>query len=472
MNSAAGGARWVMLENLLRQFLGLGVYLVLARLLGPEAFGLLALAGVAVTFSSIFIEGALGDAVVQRKQAEAGFLDTVFATAGGAGMLIATLLYLAADPVAALLGQDQLAALLRWLAPVIAINALCVVQQAILQRRFAYRAFAIRTGVGLLAGGGTGIALALSGYGVMSLVGQQLVQAAVNFLVLWGVSEWRPGVRVSRGHLKALLRFAAPLVAGNFLNFFNRKGDDLLIGVFLGPVALGYYALAYQVLLVLEQLVSRGFDAVGLSTFSRLQHDVQALQKTFLRFTRLAGMAAVPVFVGAAAVAPVAWPLLFGDAWQSAVPVFQWLTLAGLLHAVFHFNHAMFKACGKPGMSLVVAAINAIANVVIFLLVVRHGVVAVAAAYAIRAWLFAPVGLILLRRVTGLSIWHYVRQHSTPIFAGLVMAAVVFWISQVNQSWPGLIGQIAGGAAVYLVLVGCFMFDRPEHILRAIKKPA
>ncbi len=457
LNSAAAGARWVMVENLLRQVLGLAVFLVLARLLGPEAFGLLALAAVAVAFGSLFTEGSLGDAIVQRQSLDDGFLDSVFVTALGAGFVFGGLLLLASGPLSQLLDQPQLAPLLRWLAPVVAINALCVVQQALLQRAFAYRTLAIRTGVGIVAGGAAGIGMAMAGQGALSLVGQQLVQAGINLVVLWTASSWRPGRSVSRVHLRALAAFAAPLVARNLLNFVNRKSDDLLIGIVLGPVALGIYTLAYRVLLVLEELVSRGFDGVGLSTFSRLQNDERALRETFLRFTRLAATAAVPIFLGAAVVAPLALPLLFGEQWRPAVPVFQWLAGAGLLHAVFHFNHAVFKAGGRPGLSFGVTALNAVSNLVLLIVVVQLGVVAVAAAYTLRAWVLAPVGLIILRRLIRLPLLHYLRQHSLPLAAGLVMCAAVARLAWSPGSATDLLLQVTVGVVVYCACLAIFL---------------
>lgn len=457
LNSAAAGARWVMMENLLRQVLGLAVFLILARLLGPEAFGLLALAAVAVAFGSLLTEGSLGDAIVQRQTLEEGFLDTAFLTALAAGLLFALLLMFSSGPVSQVLGQPQLAPLIRWLAPVVAINALCVVHQALLQRAFGYRTLAIRTGMGIAAGGTVGIGMALAGHGALSLVVQQLVQAVVNLAVLWTASSWRPGVKASQNHLRSLADFTAPLVARNFLNFVNRKSDDLLIGVVLGPVALGVYTLAYRVLQVLEELLCRGFDGVGLSTFARLQADKAALRETFLRFTNLAGTAAVPVFLGAALVAPLALPLFFGDQWQAAVPVFQWLAGAGLLHAVFHFNHAVFKAAGKPGLSLKITALNALSNLALLLVVVHIGVVAVAAAYTLRAWVLAPVGLILLGRLIGLSLCHYLQRHSVSLLAGLLMSGAV---SQLEWS-PGSIGdlmlQVTLGAVVYCACLGILL---------------
>ena len=177
------------------------------------------------------------------------------------------------------------------------------------------------------------------------------------------------------------------------------------------------------------------------------------------RITLLACIAAFPCFLGLAAVAPAAIELAFGPEWSAAVPVVQVLALVGLLHVLFQGNHAVFKAKGRPDLSLKLAGLNAAANLALLLLVVRHGVLAVAVAYTLRAYLLAPVGLLMLRRLTGQDPLAHLRPLLPAAVAALVMASCVAGLIEwAGPRWSAatlLPAAIVAGAATYLLLLRC-----------------
>jgi PST family polysaccharide transporter len=425
VQKARMGVAWSLLQNVGRHGANFVIFLLLAKLLQPNDFGLVAMAGVYVALVNVLIEQGLGEALVQRLALDDDHLSTAFWLNLALAALAAGVTLLGAPQVASFYGRPELAEVLRALAMLFPLTALTTVQQARLQRLFAFRALAVRTLTAVMAGGVAGTALAASGFGVWSLVGQQLCAGLVGVLVIWRSAGWRPRLAFSPAHARELLGFSRSVLSVNILNFVSRKGDDLLIGLFLGPVALGLYSVAYQIFTAVEQLLCQGLDAVALAGFSRLQQQAERLRAAYYRAVKTASLAVLPAFAGVALVAPEFVSGVLGRQWLPAVTVIQWLACAGVLHGLFHLNHAVFKACGQPGVSLRLMLVNAGANLLLFVVVVRWGIEAVAAAYVLRAYLLAPLGLWALRRMIGVSVKTYLLQLRWPMLATLAMVGVL-----------------------------------------------
>lgn len=448
-------AGWALAQNAVKPVISLIIFVTLARVLEPEAYGLVAFAGVAITLITVLVEQGFNDALVQRENIEPGHLDGAFWFALASSVVLMVVLMAGAGALAALLGQPALGPVLQALAALFPLQALAVVPQAMLQRAFAFRTLALRTVLGIAAGGAVAIPLAWNGFGVWSLVAQQLVQSVAGVLVLWQGHRWRPGFAFTARHVADLYRFGRNIIGSSLLDFVNRKADDLIVGLFLGPVALGIYSLSYQVLVVIEQLLCKGFDALALSAFSRLQGDRPRLREALNVAVRWAALLAFPAFIGAALVAPNLVTGFLGAKWLGTVPVIQILMLVGLLHAVLHYNHAIFKACGVPYIGIKLAMIEAVLNVSLFLIAVRWGIVAVAAAYVIRAFLMSPLSLREVRRLVALDVRRYLNQLALPLAATVVLAAVVTGVGRVMtgdfDARAVFIVQILTGIVVYAV---------------------
>lgn len=451
--AARRGALWAFANNGSRQLIGFIAFLGLARMLTPEAFGVVALGTVFVLLGNLLMEQGLGEALVQHAAPRRLHLDSLFWACLGIGLALLGLVWLGAPWLARMLDQPQLEALLPALALQYPLNALALVPQSILQRRMDFRPLAIRGTLGLGIGCALGLGCAAYGLGAWSLVAQQVGGSAAGALILWASTDWRPRARFSLGHLAGLHRFGRKLVGVGLLDLFNRKFDDFLIGTVLGTTALGFYNVAYQAMLVIEQVVSKGFDALALSALSRLQHDRAALVAALQTAVRYAAALAVPVFLLAILFAEPLIALAFGERWLPAAGVLRILALVGALHTVFQFNHALFKAVGRPDISLRLGAIAAVVNLVGFLVAVRWGIEAVAWAYVLRGYALAPLTLLRVRGLTGLSLGAYLRHLVPALAGGAAMCAVVLGLRAV---WP-LAESLAGMATCGLFALGAHL---------------
>lgn len=454
-NKVVKGVIWSTIQSGGSQVISFVVFLVLARLLEPETYGLVALASIFLAFVQVFLDQGFVDAIIQREKLDLEHLDTAFWTSLGISLLLTIFVIASAEPVANLFNQQQLVLIIRWLSLSFLFSALKGVQVAILSRKFAFKALATRSLIANLIGGTVGIAMAFRGFGVWSLVCQQLINGLVDVLVLWTVSDWRPGFNVSVKHFKELFSFGINVMGFNALNFFNRRGDDLLIGYFLGPVALGYYTVAYRLLLVMTQVLVTTTSKVAAPTFSRLQQEPERLRRAFYTATQLSSLITFPISLCVAVLAPELVQCFFGSKWTPSIPVMQVLAFIVPIHLILFYNSSVIMALGKPSWRLRIHCINVLVNVVAFALVVRWGVVAVAAAYVIRGYLLLPISLWALNKLISINMITYLKRYLAPLTGSL---ATVFTILSLKYFLIGFINlyallsiSITIGISVYII---------------------
>jgi PST family polysaccharide transporter len=432
-------------------------YLILARLVAPEAVGVVVLAGTIVEVIQVVLSLGLTGAVMQREQLESGHLDSAFW--GHVALSIpATLACMAAAPaLGAALGIPSLAPVLRVLALAIPLAALDGVQEALFRRRFAFRALALRGVVGQIAGGVIALALAAAGTGAWSLVAFALVPFAVGTGVLWLLSSWRPGFEISIVRYRELLEFGAFATVINVVGVVQRRADHLLIGAALGPVALGYYAMARQFIIAVTDPLERATGPVVWATLCRLQGDPERLDRAVRGFAGYQALILLPASLGIAASAPVLVPLMLGETWQPSVPVLQALGCLAAVVTLAGASSAAVLAVGAARWRAMLEFLRAGVSLGALLLGMRWGIAGVGWALVASAVLFLPVQLSAARLLVPLRIAPYLGRLAVPVFAGAVMAATVVGLrTGLEGRLPAaglLVVMMASGAAVYAAAV-------------------
>jgi O-antigen/teichoic acid export membrane protein len=420
---------WSICQSWGTQFISLIVFSLLARLINPENFGLIALASTFLAFINIFLDQGFSTAIIQRKELEEEHLNTAFWTNIGIAGLMTLITIVLAGEVANFFNQPNLTPVIRWLSLSFLIGSLNSVQTAIFQRKLDFKPLAIRSLIATLTGGVVGISMALMGCGVWSLVGQQLTNGLMQAIVIWWASNWRPKLSFSQRHFRDLFSFGINIIGINILNFLVTRSDNLLIGYFLGPVALGYYDLAYRLLMVVTGLFVGVISPTAMPIFSSIQEDLPRLRNTLYNLVELSNTIAFPVFLGMSALAPELIVVIFGKHWEASIPVMQVLNIIGILYAGFYFNGPLIMAIGKPNWKLGLDVIRTICYVIAFMIAVKWGIVAVAASYVITAYLLAFATIWVMKNLIQIDIPTYLRQYVVPLASSLIM---VFAISGIK----------------------------------------
>src|SRR5574341_237667 len=422
---AAKGFFWSLIQKWGRAGIAALTFVVLSRLLGPEAFGLVTLASVFIDFVEIFLDQGFSAAIIQRPEVDRKHLDTAFWISILTGGLLTAMNIGVSGFISTFFHEPRLAPVLSWLSLSYIVNALSTTQLAILQRKLAFKSLAARSLAAATIGGVVGIGMAFAGFGVWSLVGQNLAKGIAAAVILWSSSDWRPGFNVSVERYKELFGFGISIVGNNLLNVTIRHADDFLIGYFLGPTMLGLYTVGYQLLLIIIRLVTEITNTVAFPAFSRIQHEPERMRRAFYKVTQYTSLLSFPVFIGLAVVAPEVVPALFGAKWMPSIPVMQVLSMIGILQSVLFFNGSVLRASGKPNWEFAIMGLNAFCSILGSLLAVRWGIVAVAASFVITGYLLAPVSYVAVRKQIQIDFRTYLRQYVPPVVASLSMVAVI-----------------------------------------------
>lgn len=340
---------WAYVQTGGRMVASLVISLVLARLLGPESFGVIAMAAVYVFFVETLVRQGLSAAIIQRPELRRSHLDTAFWLIVGATLLLIPVTIALSGWWAELNATPELAPIILGLTPVLAMRGLSVVQEALLRRQMDYRALAVRTNLSVFLGGVAGVVAAVSGLGTWALVVQQAVLATTEVLVLWRVSEWRPGFRLDRRSGGELLGFSTFSALAGMGSFLQARVDTLIIGLIFGPIAVGLYRLATRLTDMVVEAAGGAFQSVSLSELSRLEHDGDRLARRTGEVVRLASLAAVPL-IGLLAI--IADPLLrlLGPDWVPAITSLRILCLAAWLQVLGGLFGPILQAAGRPGV--------------------------------------------------------------------------------------------------------------------------
>ena len=452
-SQAVHSAKWVLIENLTARALSLVTFAVLARLLAPEAFGLLGLAVVVIALCGLFVDTGVSEAIIQRRHMDRELLDTAFWLSVLAGTLLAIICFAAAGPVAGLYGQPELAPVLRVLSVVLFLQSLASTQDALLRRHFRFKAAAARRIVASVVGSVVAVAWAVASPSVWALVAQTVATSMAGVVVLWSVSGYRPGLHGSRKHARSLVNFGVNVLGIRLAFFAGEYGDNFVIGLVLGPRALGYYVVGYRVFRIITEVVTSTLSAVTLPVFSRLQDDRERLVRAFLSVTRLSLSIAVPAFASGAVLAPYLIPALFGDGWGPSIEVMQILSLVGLVTCVASFDRSALIAVGRVRLELAIAVSGALAAVVAFVVGAQWGINGVAIAIVVRAYLFWPVRMLALRAVIGLPLGIYLLQWLLPVACGIGMVLAMLGVGALVPAPARFVSELVTGPLVYAALL-------------------
>ena len=452
---AARGVVWTTLGSLANRLSGLVLFLVLARLLLPAEFGVLAAAVVFVALARTLADAGLTRTLVQRSELRAAHLDSALLVTGGLGALFGLVMAVSAPLVADIYSMPDLEPVLRALAVVPFIAGLLSVPESILRRQLRFRSVAARNVFAAVLSDIVGIVLALLGAGVWALVAQTISSAVIAFVVLWFSVRWRPGKAWERRAMAELLGFGSHVLGISVLSFLNRRAGELIVGITLGPVALGFFSVAMRILSLALDILVYNFGKVAFPVFSRLADDAPRVARAYLRVTETTTLAAFPGFALMALFGSELAPVLFGSQWRDAGPILSIIALIGPAQSLAVFTNTLMLALGRSRLALTWTAVNAVVFVLGFLAASPFGITVVAVTHTTLAWLLMLIGVHLVRGISVVTMADQVRTLAVPLLGCLAMVPVVVALKAFTDLGPALQLLVGGPLAMtaYAVVV-------------------
>ena len=401
---------------------------VLARLLTPADFGLVAMAGISLSLFHIIGDWGLLMAATQRRHMSEDQLSTLFWINVAGGVLLA-LLAIASAPVFVLVfGEPRLINAMVALSITLVTIGIGAQHEAIMRRRLRYGFLHLLGVTSQAMGFVAGIVAAVGGMGFWSLILQQVVARVARTALLWSGTRWTPGKPRRGVDLVEFLRYGAKLVPAHLLAYFSRGFAEIIVGVTTGVSELGIYRRAYGVVMMLEE-IKQPLKAMMPASLSRLQDRAQDFSRFYVHALTMWNMVACGVIGLAAAEAPVIVKLLLGEQWLSAAPLIRWLAPAGLATAVGAATEWMLLPLGHMKRLLALRVLRACSVVVAVLIGWRWGVPGIAAALSLSLCLSLVIELIYTTIGKKLPVKRLVGAFVRPMISATTAGSLVFLVS-------------------------------------------
>ena len=342
-----------MLWSAMQKFGVMGISFVsnviLARLLTPEEFGCMGMLAIFILLCNTFVDGGFGSALIQKKQPTHRDYSTIFWWNIGLSVILYGLLFLFAPVVARFYNMSLLCDVLRVQGLVLIFNALRLIQTNQLRKRLQFRLLAITNIVAAVVSVLVAIVMAFMGFGVWSLVAQQLVLAAVNALLVCAVGKWKPSFVFSFASFRELFNFGFFILLSNLVNTFCNNVQGLLIGRMYNPATMGFYSQARKLEEVVSNSLSQVVDQVAYPVLAEAQHDKTYMQVILKKLITSLAFVVFPLMLVMALAARPLIVLVYSAKWLPAVPYFQILCVAGMASCLQGINYYAVAAVGKSG---------------------------------------------------------------------------------------------------------------------------
>lgn len=397
---------------------------ILARLLGPKIFGLMSIAMSFIMLANVLSDAGMGAALVRDNNPSRELQSTVFWLAVSCGASMAITVSLAALPLSTWFQQPQLAPVLWALAPILVLSSALSVSNATIIRTQRFEIFAAGDFGCAIASAAVGVAMAADGYGVWSLVGQQLVLWVAKAAWVLGMTRFYPSPVIRLKLARPLLRFTFNNIAASFADFVGKSAPLLIVSRLLGVTAAGHYSMGYQLTRVADMVVS---NPVNMVTFSAVAvaPNRQAAANFITTGLRLLMTGLAPLSVGLMLTADLAAPLLLGPKWNATAPVLAALAPGSLLVCVYGFSNSALLGKGRSGRMFKLTFLSSIAIAIATFVGARWGVEEGAAGFSAGAAVMLPLYVWSLAKVTRIPVTTLLSAAATSVSATAIMAGFV-----------------------------------------------
>lgn len=432
--------------------------MVLARILTPRDFGLIAMVAAVTGFIMIFKDLGLSMATVQKAEINHGQVSTLFWINVAISSALMLLTMALAPAVAWFYKEPRLAWVTVALASAFIFGGLTVQHQALLRRQMRFVALATIDISSITFGVGIGIICGLAGLGYWSLVLMQLVMPITMAAGVWIVSGWRPGLPVRRSGVRAMLAFGGYLTGFNVVNYFARNLDKILLGRYWGSQSTGLYTKAYSLLLLPIGQITAPISAVAVPALSRLQNEPERFRNYYLKAIKLIAYITMPLVATMAALSTEIVGLVLGKQWLDAGPIFLVLAVAALWQPVGATVGWIYVSLGQTRRMFAWICIATPLIVLSFLIGLRWGALGVASGYAICSLILVyPNFSFALKRSpirVGEVFSNIYHPLAISIIMGLAMTITRGYLIEFGMIWTVTVSLVVGGIVFLLLARG------------------
>jgi len=423
---------WSLVEVFITQFSNLIVGIILARLLEPSLFGVLAIIMIFVAVSQIFVESGFGQALIREELIDSIDYSTVFFSNIVIAVFVYLLIFLSSNQIEKFFEAENLALYLEISSLVIIINAFSLIQRTLISKKKEFNKLAKVAFISNIFSGTIAIIVAMLGFGIWSLIIKLVLQYSLYSIVIWSFSQWTPIFKFSYKRLKYFWTFSSKVLLSGLLDFSYKYSFNILIGKLYSPLQLGLFSKAMQLQETPSSGISWAIKRVSYVQFSQYNKDYSALKIEFTKIMTASllviGSSLLFLFISAKNLIVI----LLGKNWIDAVPFLQFLSLIGIFTSYQFIANDIFLSIGKPNIYLALNSFNKIFSVLIVLSVIFISIDKMLFFLLLYNFFVTVIIIIIISNYLKIKITNYFSSQLRILIPLLIMTASLYYINELS----------------------------------------
>ena len=462
---------WRFAERFGAQVITFIVSIVLARLLVPEMYGTIALVMVFINVLQVFIDSGLGNALIQKKNADETDFSTVFYFNMFICICLYVGMYIAAPFIAQFYSNQSMTKIIRVIGIILIISGVKNVQQAYVSRNMLFKKFFFSTLGGTIFSAVIGVFLAYTGAGVWALVAQHVSNVLIDTIILWITVKWRPKLIFSFERFKVLFSFGWKLLISGLIDTFYNNLRDLIIGKKYNASSLAYYTNGQKIPGLVVGNINTAIGSVLFPTLSKEQDDKENLKQHVRRAIQVSSYVIWPVMLGIAACSKSLITVLLTEKWAPTVPFLQIACIVCGFLPIHTTNLQVINAIGRSDIFLKLEIIKKAIGLGVLLVSMKYGVMAIALSAILTEITSAFINSYPNTKLLNYSRIEQIKDVAPSFILSIVMCAIVLQMNNLEMKAISILCiQIILGVTIYLAGSILFKFDSFNYILNNMRK--
>ena len=472
---ALSGIFWTLIQQFSTQGLGFAVSIILARLLLPEEFGLIAMLGIFIGLGTVLMEAGLGQSLIRTTDPDIEDYSTAFYFNLGGSFIVYAIVYFCAPSIANFYHQHQLESITRWYCLIFITNALSSIHFTRLTKQMLFKKELTITLPSLVLSSIVGVSMAYSGYGVWSIVASALTQSLAVALQIWIRSDWRPIFSFNKEKFKYHFHYGYKLTLSGILDILFANAYVIIIGKYFAAAQVGFYNRADTLKQFPVSNISAVLNKVTFPLFAEVKNDDLRLKEIYRKIMQMVLFFIAPILLIMAALGNPLFRFLFTDKWLPAVPYFQILCWAGILYPIHSYNLNILKVKGRSDLFL---KLEIIKKTMVFLVIwasVSFGIYGLLYGGIITSVLAFFVNTYYSGKFINYTAWHQIVDVFPTVLLASISGAIVYfideWLSQhLFSDFKRLLLGATAGALLFWLLSTLFRLKALKELTNIIRK--
>lgn len=454
-DKVASGVAWSVAEKVGSMLLQVAVSVIVARLLMPEDFGVMAIMTFFTVLALVVVDSGFSQTLIRKTAPTADEYKSVFLFNITVSLVLYAVLVAAAPAVAGFYGLEVIARIAPVLFLVLPLNALCVIQNTIFTREFRFDLLSKINFTASLVAGIAAIGLAWAGLGVWALVGQRIGIMATRAVLLWSRGRWRADGKFVSGELRAMAPFSIRLMLTDIISAVYNNIAQMFIGKMYTASTLGYFNQAQKLKELPVASAMQSVQSVTYPALANIRGDKEKFAESYRKVLMITAFVMFPVMVGMIAVAGDMFALLLGERWLPTVPYFRVLALCGVFYPLAMIAYNVLKVGSDGAIIIRLEIVKKMIMTVILALTIPRSAMAVAWGLVAMTAVEACVNIAASLRFARVGVWKLVRTLAPIALSTAAMYAAVSAVNSVLAEWS-VIGRfciaVGTGAVLYAVV--------------------